>query len=308
MTLQQMEYIVAVDQYRHFVKAAESCRVTQSTLSSMIQKAETELDVIIFDRNAHPVRPTEIGEEIIRQAKVVLYNASQLQELVAARKQQEVGDIKLGIAFTISPYILPKMFALLSSQHPGIKLNVEEARVPAIVQRLERGELDVALLATPVESDELLEIPVYYEKFVVYVSPQDELHAWRELSMDQLPAQRIWVVREGYCPNRGLFPFCHCQTEKSVNYEAGSIETLVRVVDENGGFAIIPQLHVPLLHAGQQTNIRMLQHPEPQREIALVVRRDFVRQRMLNILVEVLKEIIPSPMLDERIKKFSVKL
>ena len=114
MTLQQMEYIVAVDKYRHFAKAAESCGVSQSTLSSLVQKLETELDVAIFDRNSHPVKPTAVGEEIISRVKQVLFNAAQVKELVATRKGESVGNISLGIISTIAPYLLPKMFKYLS--------------------------------------------------------------------------------------------------------------------------------------------------------------------------------------------------
>ena len=103
MTLQQMEYIVAVDKYRHFAKAAESCGVSQSTLSSLVQKLEFELDVTIFDRNTHPVRPTAVGEEIINRAKTVLFNAAQVRELVAARKGESVGRVSLGITATVAP-------------------------------------------------------------------------------------------------------------------------------------------------------------------------------------------------------------
>lgn len=143
MTLQQMEYIVAVDKYRHFARAAESCGVTQSTLSSLVQKLEYELDAAIFDRSSHPVKPTPLGQEIINQAKVLLFNASQIEELVSSRKGEPVGRVRMGVASTIAPYILPKMFKYLSENHPGIELYVEEARVAAIIQKLERAELDM---------------------------------------------------------------------------------------------------------------------------------------------------------------------
>lgn len=308
MTLQQMEYIVAVDKYRHFVRAAESCGVTQSTLSSLIQKLETELDVTIFDRGSHPIKPTELGEEIIKQAKILLFNASQMEELVASHKGEDIGKVRLGIAPTIAPYILPKMFKYLTANHPDIDLYVEEARVATIVQKIERAELDVALLATPLNNDELLEIPIYKERFVAYVSPEDKMHSQESLDTGSLPSDNVWVLREGYCPNRGIFPFCGVRADRRATYEAGSIETLVKIVDENGGFTIIPQLHVPLLRRCQQNNIRHLHNPEPMREIALVVRRDYVRERLLNILADAIKSIIPSQMIEERLKKFPIKL
>lgn len=308
MTLQQMEYIVALDNYRHFVKAAEACGITQSTLSSMIQKLELELGVTLFDRKAHPLRPTEVGEEVIRQAKVVLYNASQLQELVVSQKEQAVGELKLGVASTIAPYILPKLFKYLSRKHPGIHLFVEEARVDDLTAKLERAELDVALMATPVVGEELLEIPLYKEKFLAYVSPEEPLHKDKAIETMSLTSENVWVLRESYCPRSGALPFCQCNTCRNAVYEAGSIETLLKIVDENGGYSIIPELHIPLLCEEQKKNVRPLQNPEPARIIAFIIRQDFVRERMLNILLDAVKSIVPRDMIHPRLHKFSIKL
>ncbi len=308
MTLQQIEYIVAVDRYRHFAKAAESCGVSQSTLSSLIQKLESELDITIFDRNHHPVKPTAIGEEIIGRAKTVLFSAAQVRELVATRKGESVGKISLGITSTVAPYILPKLFRYISENHPDIRLHIEETRVSAIVRQLERGEIDVALLATPVNNSDLLEIPLYRERLLAYVSPDEPLHGSDSLSVGRLPVETAWVLREGYCPDRKVFPFCTHRTDRQAVYEAGSVETLIKIVDENGGYAIIPELHIPLLQKSQQANLRNLTDPEPSREIAFVVHRNFVRERLLNILAGAIRTIIPPAMLNRRLEKYPITL
>lgn len=308
MTLQQMEYIVAVDKYRHFAKAAESCGISQSTLSSLVQKLEIELDVTIFDRNSHPVKPTAIGEEIISRAKLLLFNAAQVKELVATRKGESVGKVSLGITSTVAPYVLPKMLKYLSVNHPDIELHIEEARVSTLVLQLERGEPDIALLATPLNNDELLEIPVYQERLMAYVSPNEPIYNNLDLQIDRLPVESVWVLREGYCPNRGVFPFCNYRTGRQAVYEAGSVETLIKIVDENGGYAIIPELHVPLLRKCQQANVRVLTNPEPNREIAFVIHRNFVRERLLNILADTIRTVIPPAMINKRLKKFSITL
>lgn len=308
MTLQQIEYIVAVDRYRHFAKAAESCGVSQSTLSSLIQKLESELDITIFDRNHHPVKPTAIGEEIIGRAKTVLFSAAQVRELVATRKGESVGKISLGITSTVAPYILPKLFRYISENHPDIRLHIEETCVSAIVRQLERGEIDVALLATPVNNSDLLEIPLYRERLLAYVSPDEPLHGSDSLSVGRLPVETAWVLREGYCPDRKVFPFCTHRTDRQAVYEAGSVETLIKIVDENGGYAIIPELHIPLLQKSQQANLRNLTDPEPSREIAFVVHRNFVRERLLNILAGAIRTIIPPAMLNRRLEKYPITL
>lgn len=308
MTLQQMEYIVAVDKYRHFAKAAESCGISQSTLSSLVQKLEIELDVTIFDRNSHPVKPTAVGEEIISRAKLLLFNAAQVKELVATRKGESVGKVSLGITSTVAPYLLPKMLKYLSANHPDIELHVEEARVSTLVSQLERGELDIALLATPLNNGDLLEIPVYQERLMAYVSPDEPIYNDPDLQTGRLPVESVWVLREGYCPNRGIFPFCNYRAARQAVYEAGSVETLIKIVDENGGYAIIPELHVPLLRKCQQANVRVLTSPEPSREIAFVIHRNFVRERLLNILADAIRMVIPPAMINKRLKKFSITL
>lgn len=308
MTLQQMEYIVAVDKYRHFVAAAEACNVTQSTLSSMIQKLESELNVQIFDRNVHPVSPTLIGRQIIAQAKVVLFNTSQLREMVLSECEQESGVIRLGIIPTVSPYILPKLFKCAHQDYPNVQLRVSEALTSTIVQRLERAELDMALLATPLHHSSLLEIPVYNETFVAYISPSEPLYAERMIENHHLPSSHLWMLQEGHCLRSQVMDLCDTPSGYSAVYEAGSIDTLVKIVDENGGYTVIPELHVNLLRKCQQTKIRKIVNPVPGREISLVVRQDYVRERLLNVVVECLRHIIPEHMIDQRLKKFAVRL
>ena len=308
MTLQQLEYIVAVDEHRHFVRAAESCGVTQSTLSSLIQKLETELDVVIFDRACHPIEPTALGREIIAQARVVLYNASQMEELVSTHKEMAVGNISLGVASTIAPFILPRLFSYMQKNHPDVVLHVEEARVETLKAKLQRAELDVAILAMPVAEDNLLEIPIFRERYVAYVSSECDLYNSMELDTQTLRADDIWVLGESYCPNVEQFPFCVRDISSVSIYAAGSIETLMRIVDENGGYTIIPELQLQLMSDVSRNNVRKLYNPVPGREVAFVVRRDFVRQRMLNILADAIKSIIPEEMIDERLKKFAIKL
>lgn len=308
MTLQQLEYIVAVDTHRHFVRAAEACGVTQSTLSAMIRKLETELDVQIFDRESHPVRPTAFGEQLLRQARVLLYNASQFGEMARAERSADTGELKLGVIPTVAPYVLPQLFRAVLETLPGVLLRASESRTELLVRKLKLAELDVALMSTPIEDDELLQIPLYYEKFLAYVSPGEPLHARREIDSREMPSERLWVLQEGHCLRNQVMNLCGRKSDYSAYYEAGSIDTLVRIVDLNGGYTVIPELHVALLREAQKSCVRPLVNPEPVREISFVIRRDFVRERLLNRLADVLRAIIPEPMLDMRLKKFAIRL
>lgn len=308
MNLQQMEYIVALDTHRHFVKAAQSCGVSQPTLSTLINKLEEELDTVIFDRSAHPIKPTLIGEQIINQARVVLFNISQLKELSLSEREQNSGRLRLGVIPTVAPYILPKLFQEMRSSQPQIELQVSEQQTHVIIEQLRKAELDMAILATPLDLDDILEIPLYYEKFLAYISPEEALHSENEIVASKMPTNHLWVLKEGHCMRNQIFNFCEGVSDYNGFYEAGSITTLVNIVDANGGYTIIPELHRALLHQEQQSNVREFVQPAPVREISLIIRNDYVRQRMVNSLVDAVKQIIPDTMIDARLKKFAVKL
>lgn len=308
MTLQQLEYIVALDKHRHFVKAAESCHVTQSTLSMMIQKLEQELEINIFDRKMQPIAPTEIGRSLIDQAKVILYNAKQFKELALSEKQQESGKVTLGIIPTVAPYILPKLFNILQERNPNIQLHVKEITTAEIIKQLDKAEIDMALLATPLDNPNILEIPVYYEKFFGYISPTEDLYQMKELEMNHIPMDHLWVLKEGHCLRNQVIRLCEFDSGFSSIYEAGSIDTLIKIVDTNGGYTIIPELHINLLSEQQKANVRPIVNPEPNREISLVVRNDYVKERLLNVIAKNISDVIPENMLNERLKKFSIKL
>lgn len=302
-----MEYLVALHRYRHFVTAAEKCGVTQPTLSSMIQKLEEELDVKIFDRSKHPVAPTRMGERIIRQAEIALAEAKKIKELVHDESENLTGELRLGIIPTLAPYIVPKFLRLFQHLFPGIDLRITEGRTGPMKGELFKGQIDILLAATPLEEPELLEIPLYYERFVAYFNEHD-LPATAVISSRELPGDNLWVLQEGHCMRGQMFNFCGQSHPYIHAYEAGSIDTLVRIVDHDGGYSIIPELHIPYLTEAQQRNVRPLGEPMVMREISLVVKNDFIRERMLNAVADTLKKIIPAEMLNERLKKFAIKL
>ena len=166
----------------------------------------------------------------------------------------------------------------------------------------------MAILATPIEQTDFLEIPLYYEKFAAYVSPTEELYGEREIVANEMPTEHLWVLKEGHCMRNQVFNFCQTQSAYSTTYEAGSIDTLIKIVDENGGYTVIPELHLPLLHEKQQQHVRYLSAPTPVREISLVIRQDYVRERLVNAVADAVKAIIPDEMLDARLKKFAIRL
>ena len=308
MTIQQLEYVLALDKTRHFVRAAELCGVTQPTLSAMVQKLEDEMDCKIFDRSRQPIEPTEIGRQIIKQAQVIIYQVNQLKESVRNEKDTLSGVLNLAIIPTIAPYLLPQFIASFKNLYPDITLKVSEMHTATIIEKLRIAEIDMAILSTPLDDPKILEVPLYYEKFIAYISPSEPIYDRTELSASDMPMDRLWVLEEGHCLRNQVFNFCHEKPHHNSTYEAGSIDTLVKIVDINGGYTVIPELHIELLSEKQKLNLREIVKPEATREISIVIRHDFVREGMLNAVAECIKQIIPAHMLDARLKKFAIRI
>jgi len=308
MTLQQLEYIVALARQRHFVKAAEQCGVTQPTLSAMILKLEEELGVALFDRTKHPVEPTPIGEAVVGQAQVVLSNIAGLHEIISQEKESLGGELRMAVIPTVSPYLLPDFLHHFREHYPAARLHIREMLTPVILEQLRRAETDLAILATPLSENEFFSIPLYYEKFAAYVSPLEEIYGKESLSASDMPLDHLWVLQEGHCIRNQVFNFCHEKARTRQAYEAGSIDTLVKIVDRNGGYTVIPELHIGLLDETQRRNVRPIADPPAVREISIVIRRDFIRERMLNAVADTVKSVIPREMLDERLRKFAIRI
>lgn len=307
MTLQQLEYVLAVSEYQQFVKAAEVCGITQSTLSSMIKKLEDELDLVIFDRNSHPVKPTLAGENIIRQARIVLYHAHQLQESTLSERQQSSGHIKIGVTPTIAPYIIPKLFQYIDAI-PELSMSASELHRDKILKQLKNAELDKAIISLPHKDEKLLEIPLYHETFFAFVSPKDPLFEKKEICSSTMPRERMWTLKHEISFQLQVSEFCDQESERRSHYEAGNISTLLHIVRETDGFTAIPELHIPMLRGEDLTKIRPLVNPVPKRLVSLFVRKDYVREKLLNIIADGIKQIVPNHMLDEHLKKYPIRL
>lgn len=307
MNLQQLEYIIAVDNYRHFAKAAESSFVTQPTLSMMIQKLEDELDVKIFDRSQVPVQPTVIGVEIINQARIIIGQVKQIKEIIQEEKGLVKGVFKLGVIPTIAPYLLPKLMKIHTKGKHEILLSIEEMSTNQIVSKLISGHIDGGILATPLNNDKLKEHPLYYERFFAYISPQEtELQRKEEITENDIDESMIWLLEEVHCLRGQILQICKNKKRKGMHnllaYEAGSINTLVNIIDSNRGLTIIPEMAIETLSSEQKKNVRTISDMTPVREVSLVTKKDFLREKILNILTTEIKDIIPN--LNEELKQF----
>ncbi len=307
MTFQQLEYIIAVDKYRHFVAASEACGVKQPTLSMMIQKLETELDVTIFDRTKHPVEPTPIGKRIIEQAESTIREMRKVSELVFAETESLSGPLHVGVIPTLSPYLVPSFIKTFGEKYKEVQLSLSEMNTEALIEALKHEKVDMFIAATPLEVDDFYEIPLYYEKFVAYFS-KDHPHIDIPLSAEDMPQDNLWILEEGHCIRDQIFNFCTTTMPYNHTFEAGSIDTLVRIVDINGGYSVIPELHLDYLTEEQRKNVREIMDPPAIREISVVIKNNFIKERMINAVADTVKSIIPSKMLDERLKKYKIRL
>lgn len=299
MTLVQLEYIVAVDTYRSFVIAADKCFITQPTLSMQVQKLEEFLNVKIFDRSKQPVVPTEIGTQIIAQARTVLQENLKIKELIDSQQHDIIGELKIGIIPTIAPYLLPEVIAGMLEKYPDLKLLIWEYTTEDIIHHLKTGVIDCGILATPLVDSSLIETPLYYENFVSYISKNSKLYKKKAIDADDLADENIWLLNEGHCMRSQVLSICRSTKNnrlQSLTYNTGSVETLIRMVDVNDGATLLPELAIKELNNRQLNKIRHFKSPEPVREISLVTHKNFVKKRMLNALREEILAIIPKPM------------
>jgi LysR family hydrogen peroxide-inducible transcriptional activator len=302
MTLIQLKYIIAVDNFRHFAEAADNCHVTQPTLSMQLRKLEHELGVQLFDRSKQPVIPTESGKEVIAQARKIIAEADALHNIIHQRRGTHTGELKVGIIPTLAPYLLPLFVQSFTQKYPGVKLTVHEMTTEAIVTRLREGRLDVAILVTPLNEKGISEDVLFYEKLIAYVSKKNSLYKKHYLLSKDIDPRKLWLLEEGHCFRSQIMNLCELQKAgregNLFEYEAGSIETLRRMVELNDGITILPELATMDLRSSQLQLLRQFKHPSPMREVSLVVHRDFVKKKLVEIFK---KEIVGS--IPENIKK-----
>lgn len=299
MNLQQLEYILAVDNFRHFAKAAEYCNVTQPTLSAMIQKLEDELDAKLFDRNVQPVQPTEVGKKVIEQAKIALHQTSLIKEIVKEEEHSLNGTFRIAVLPTIAPYLLPRFFPQLMEKYPELDIRVIEMKTRNCIAALLAGGIEAAIIASPADDKSLNSTPLYYEQFFGYVSRKEGIFKNDLIRSADVNGERLWLLDEGHCFRDQLMRFCQLESVKNcqLTYKLGSMETFMRMVESGKGVTFIPELAVLQLSDEQKELVRPFAIPKPVRQIYIITRRDFVRHAVLSMLVDSIKKSVPKEML-----------
>ncbi|MBS9523553.1 LysR family transcriptional regulator [Litoribacter ruber] len=299
MTIQQLEYILAVDKHRHFGHAAEACFVTQPTLSAQISKLEKELEIIIFDRSKMPVIPTEVGAQILAQAKRVVSESKGIYEMVAALKGDISGVIKLGIIPTLAPYLLPLFVRQFIEKYPNVQLEVEEMVTEEVVKRLRNDELDLGIVVTPLAEQGILEKPMFYENFYAFLSPGHKLLEKKQVEIEELLDDELWVLQQGHCFRDQVLNLCDQAKFHRMNfhYESGSLEGLKNMVNRYQGVTLLPELATHDLNEEEKSRLRTFVGLEqPVREVSIVLTRSFLKKKLVELLFEEITVAIPHAM------------
>lgn len=298
MTLTQLEYIVALDTYRHFVLAAEKCFVTQPTLSMQIQKLEEELGVKVFDRTKQPVIPTEIGTSIIAQARVTLREADMIRQLISDQKDALSGELRIGIIPTLAPYLLPPLYKVMTKKYPQLKLVIKETITEEVIHELKNSRLDCGIVVTPLRDQAIKEDVMFYEELFVYVSRKNALYDKKYVLAGEIDPNQLWLLEEGHCFRSQILNLCELRKSSDFNfkYETGNMETLKRMVDKSDGITILPELAVKELDKSHQKLIKQLKEPRPAREVSLVIHRNHIKTKLIETLKEEILSIVPVPM------------
>lgn len=295
MTLQQLKYIVALDEERHFARAAEACMVTQPGLTIQLKNLEEEIGIKIFDRSKVPLTPTFEGAEIINRAKKILREANNLRDFVINKKNTLEGELTLGVITTLSPYLIPLFIKAMREAAPKMHFIIREASTVQLMRDLETGAIDAALMATPTGNPNLKEYPVFREPFVAYLndSHPQSLNDHYELQPSDKP--ELLLLQSEFCYNAQLLDICGIKDagkiKEQFSYDISSIETLKNLVRAGLGFAIIPQLSI-----ANETNDRQFkpfQDPKPVREVSLVVSDAFSKKLLLEKMHEAIWDCLP---------------
>ncbi len=292
MNLQQLEYILALDEHQSFSKAADAMFISQPALSMMIQKLEEELDVKLFDRSKKPIVPTALGRPIIEQARVILREVKKLEEINRSSKTTLQGELNIGIIPTLAPYLLPLFLKPFLERFPQIHIRIYENTTEVITEKLKNGMLDAGILVTPLSLRFITEIPLFYEQFFVY---SHDYYQKNYLLPEDIDPDELWLLEEGHCFRSQILNLCELRKKSQARFEfeAGSIDTLIKMVDHYSGVTIVPELATFTLSPQQKTHLKPFAAPEPVREVSLVTHRDYVKKSLLDALKDTILDHLP---------------
>lgn len=289
MNFNQLKYILAVDRHRNFSRAADDCGIAQSTLSKEIQRLEKEFGIMIFDRSRFPTTPTMKGEDLIRQAKKILEEHKLFIEIARKMNNRPEGNFRLGILPMLAPYLLPLFVTSLSKKYPDLNIEMEEFSSKKMVTFFEESDLNAAITLSPFVKEGYYEEPLFEEKFVLYVSPQHPLSSQKEVHWSDIPLDELILheefknhllsdkTRENELP---LF----MKKLGNINYQSGSLETIRKIIDRNGGLTLLPELACSYMGQRRLKMVRPITGLGLSRTVVLVTPKGFEKNRITKVI------------------------
>lgn len=300
MNIQQFEYVLAVAKHRHFEEAAESCYISQSTLSTMISRFETEIGIKVFDRKKKPVQLTHEGEMIIEQLRAITTEIAQLNELTKEIKGEVKGSLSISVIPTIAPYLLPLFLQGFARKFKDLSIEVKEQTTAEIIRNIKNRDLDIGIISIPVSDPEIEEIKLYDEPFVFYDASAS---IPENVKAAQLDVGSLCLLEEGHCMRTQVVQLCdmyqhNLKNTLNFDYKAGSIDSLLRFVKANNATTLLPLLSTLDMPKEEQQHLSPFEEPTPFRTIGLVVHRHYVKKKVLESLkseiLEKLKDVLPN--------------
>lgn len=310
MTITQLQYVLAVAEYKNFTLAAEKCFVTQPTLSMQIQKVEEELDIQIFDRTKKPIQLTEIGQKIVNQAKNIVNEADRIHDIVDQQKGFIGGEFRLGIIPTIMPTLLPMFLKNFIKKYPKVKLIIEELNTEDIIFKLKNGHLDAAIAATPLNEEKIKEVVLYFEPFVAYIPENHQSFSKKEINITDLNIDEILLLQDGHCFRDNVLNLCKNNTNSEHNHfqiESGSFETLIKLADEGLGTTLLPYLHTLDLKEVDKIKLRHFTEPKPAREVSLIYPKNELKIHLIDALRSTITGVVKGAIAFQNVEIISPK-
>ncbi|KHF25982.1 hydrogen peroxide-inducible genes activator [Solemya velum gill symbiont] len=302
MTLTELRYIVAVARERHFGRAAETCFVSQPTLSVAIKKLEQELGVTLFERGAGDITVTAVGELVVAQAQHVIEEASKIQEISSQQSDQLSGPLRIGAIYTIGPYLFPEMIPRITSKAPDLRMAIEENYTSVLTARLKQGDLDVVIISLPYEESGIMTMPLYSEPFVLLLPSSHPLNQPKhDIKRKEIASESVLLLGKGHCFRDQVLEYCpECHqtadtTDPIRNIEGGSLETIRYMVASGLGITVLPCTAAGADRFSQRlVSIRRFAGEPPNRTVALAWRKSFPRPDVIALLKASILSSLPS--------------
>ena len=291
MTLNELKFIVALAKSRNFRKAAEVCFVSQPALSLAVKKLEDELGVLLFERSRNDVKMTAVGELVVEQATRVMEEAKRLKEIANQGNNQLAGPLKLGVIYSVGPYLLPEIIPILRKHAPEMSLIVEENLTSNLETQLRNGVIDVAIIALPFELSGVITMPLYEEEFVVVAPITHEWANRKEIDATELADEKVLLLNSGHCFSNQVVQACPSLTRNGEILQGNSLDTVRNMVASNLGITVLPASATISRYQNPLVKAIPFKKPAPKRQIALAWRKSYGRVQAVDEIAKAIRQL-----------------